>query len=76
MVERGICRQCGAEISTAHDECPECGYNPRRTIVILGGVIVVAGAMLIPFIGEYAGGVGLVGAILVIWSFVFAGPTK
>lgn len=76
MPDRGTCRLCGETIFVDHDECPECSYNPRRLMWLLSGVLFVAGAALVPFVGETAAGISLTGVVLFVWAGVWARPTR
>jgi len=50
QVEMGTCRQCESEIPTHVKACPECGYNPRKTLLILAGIILSLGVVALAII--------------------------
>jgi len=45
-VEHAPCSQCGKEIEAGVRECPECGYDPKRSLRVLAGVCLLLAAAL------------------------------
>lgn len=76
MADREQCRMCRTNISTEHSECPSCGYNPRRTLLIVGGAIFLIGLVLSPLVGAYGIAVVIIGALLVGSGLFHARPTR
>lgn len=35
------CKECGAQISTSAKLCPQCGYKPRRTSLLMWGATIL-----------------------------------
>ena len=76
MGDREECRLCRAQVPAGVTECPECGYNPRRTLLIVGGAIFLLGLVLSPFAGSLGIAIVIVGALLIGSGLFYASPTK
>lgn len=76
MADREECRLCRAEISTELRECPECGYNPRRTLLLVGGAVFLLGVALSGIVGTFGVAVVIIGALFVGSGLFYAKPTR
>lgn len=71
------CAECGAEVSTAAQACPKCGFPVGATRIRVGHILLlvvlgaVVGAVLVAKVGWLTGLFALV-AIPVVGSVVFS----
>lgn len=40
------CNKCNAEIDATVTECPECGFNPRRDLLVSGIAVGAVGTLM------------------------------
>ncbi len=74
-MDTDTCRKCGTRISTDRRECPNCGYNPRQTLAIVSGILLIGGGLTMRFFGSLSL-VIVVAAVLLLIGAIFARPTQ